>query len=78
MANHADRPASEALRAALTLEQWDLYLRVEEESTVRWNAEVEDVVEEIARHLPGLAVGIRTIGHHVIVQSPGERGSCCS
>jgi hypothetical protein len=76
--DNASSPALEALSAALTPDQMRLYRRVEEEANLAWNAELDAVVEEIARHLPGLAVGIRTIGHHVIEQSPGERGNCCT
>ena len=71
------RPALERLRAALTDEQEEIYQEVEEEQNLHWTEDEAELVNEITRHLPGLAPAIRLIGAHVVETNSSERGACC-
>lgn len=71
-------PAHERLRASLTTDQWRLFLEADSETSAKQCEHEEILIEELARHLPGLAPAIRVIGQHFFQQKLAERGVCCA
>ena len=68
----------EELGAHMTHEQWVLHDRIVHLATDLWADEQDIFVEELCRHFPGLAPGIRYIAyHHISSQSLADRGACC-
>ena len=69
------------LRSELPPEQWALVRKLELATESATNAgrtgDQLAMIEEIARHLPGLAPTISPLGYHVIEQAPADRGTCC-
>jgi hypothetical protein len=73
--------ASARLRAALNDEQWALHQAVlfeldsVEGTQARENE--ESLINDIARHFPGMGPAVRAVGAHVAETYPAHRGSCC-
>jgi hypothetical protein len=70
------------LRAELPPEQWALVrkLQLAQESATNASRGDNDIVilDEMARHLPGLAPAIVALGQHLIEQRPADVGRCCA
>ena len=77
-ANAEEDRLARQLRAELTEEQWEMHERLVELNAVALHEDEDRRVEEMARHLPGVAPAIRVLGEHLISQGSAEVGSCCA
>ena len=64
-------------RAELTEEQWEMHERLAQLDAAARHAEEDRLLEEMARHLPGVAPAIRAVTAHLIEQRAADVGSCC-
>ncbi len=76
-AARASMEAEDALAATLTPAQRPLYAALLEAHRDDEDAQVGWLLENLARHLPGLAPAIRALGHDHIRNSDDRDGACC-
>ena len=68
-----------ALRDKLNEEQSRLLFEIDFHSGDSWMAEQDRFVDELCRHLPGLAPAIRAVAwHHLDQQCKADVGRCCA
>jgi hypothetical protein len=63
------------LRSTLSPEQWALVRREVDDERATWLAERDCLVDQLARHLPGMGPGIRGLSDHII--DTDCEGGCC-
>jgi hypothetical protein len=66
------------LRAELTEGQWQMHERLLELNATALHEDEDLRLEELARHLPGVAPAIRVLAEHLIEQRAADVGSCCT
>ena len=76
-AARASMEAEDALAATLTPAQRPLYDALLEPQRDDEDAQVAWLLENLARHLPGLAPAIRALGYDHIRNSDDRDGTCC-
>lgn len=77
-ARDAERQADNALEAALSPEQRDLWMKASDAFIHREGIELDFLLAELGRHLPAQAAALGVLADHVIRESFRSHGTCCT